>query len=58
LKPTRSPKFKNEHLLGTGTKIEINITKVEEVVSFTNLALGCNFVAQEFAPPSFSTDIE
>lgn len=41
----------------TGTnpiiEIEANTTKVEEVVSLANSALRCNFVAHDFAPPTF-----
>lgn len=41
----------------TGTnpiiEIEANTTKVEEIVSLANSALWCNFVAHDFAPPTF-----
>jgi hypothetical protein len=51
-------KIENKHLLNTNFVTGTNTTKVEEVVSLVEPALGHEFVAQDFAPLNFSTNIQ
>ncbi len=51
-------KIENRHLLDIEIVTGTNTTKVEEVVSLVELALGHEFVAQDFAPLNFSTNIQ
>lgn len=51
IKTNSITEIENKHLLDTETITRTNTTKVEEVVSLVEPALGHEFVAWDFAPP-------